>query len=230
MFINKIGTYHINAGINCQDFGFNMDKYKLVCDGCSEAIHSEVGAKTFSFMLSSFIQKNNERLTNDNSNFFNKSISEIFNNMISWYPISLNIMPLINLYSFTIIHYEEYETFFNVCNCGDGYIITQDSNGKLEFLKIDEGTSPKYFIYNYINSDLLNDYKNGVQFDIHRFEKNEYDRVGIASDGIRFILENEDLSLIEEFKDILIKDKEVCMKRFINRNQKIFKDDVTISW
>lgn len=45
MVINKIGQQHIDYGTNCQDYGIEFDGMKVVCDGCSEGKHSEVGAK-----------------------------------------------------------------------------------------------------------------------------------------------------------------------------------------
>ena len=47
MFINKIGTQHLEIGKNCQDYGLEKGRFKLVCDGCSEGEHSEIGAKSY---------------------------------------------------------------------------------------------------------------------------------------------------------------------------------------
>ena len=48
MLVNKIGYDHLSIGMNCQDYGFELPDYKVkvVADGCSEGLHSEVGAKT----------------------------------------------------------------------------------------------------------------------------------------------------------------------------------------
>ena len=51
MVINKIGQQHIDYGTNCQDYGIEFDGMKVVCDGCSEGKHSEVGAKAFCHLL-----------------------------------------------------------------------------------------------------------------------------------------------------------------------------------
>ena len=45
MFVNKMGAQHLDYGKNCQDYGLEKDCLKVVCDGCSEGAHSEVGAK-----------------------------------------------------------------------------------------------------------------------------------------------------------------------------------------
>ena len=47
MFINKIGMEHLEMGMNCQDYGIIGDTWAVVCDGCSDGKHSEVGAKLF---------------------------------------------------------------------------------------------------------------------------------------------------------------------------------------
>ena len=54
MLVNKIGYDHLSIGMNCQDYGFELPDYKVkvVADGCSEGLHSEVGAKTFCHLLS----------------------------------------------------------------------------------------------------------------------------------------------------------------------------------
>ena len=57
MVINKIGQQHIDYGTNCQDYGIEFDGMKVVCDGCSEGKHSEVGAKAFCHLL-----KNDSRI------------------------------------------------------------------------------------------------------------------------------------------------------------------------
>ena len=47
MVVNKIGAQHLDYGRNCQDCGLENETIKLVCDGCSEGEHSEVGAKAY---------------------------------------------------------------------------------------------------------------------------------------------------------------------------------------
>lgn len=60
MVINKIGQQHIDYGTNCQDYGIEFDGMKVVCDGCSEGKHSEVGAKAFCHLL-----KNDSRIIHE---------------------------------------------------------------------------------------------------------------------------------------------------------------------
>lgn len=209
MFINKIGMEHVESGMNCQDYGFIGDKTSYICDGCSEGKHSEVGAKLFCHMI-------------ENSGH---SINDIFKKMmdvVSRYPVDLK-----NFLCFTILRLYNGRDIFSVKNCGDGYIILQDHDGNITFEELSDGEYPKYYVYNYIDKDHLNHYKDGVSFSENVFSKEEYANVGIASDGLRFILQADD-DLKQEFIDCLKSGNEVKTKLFINRNHKIFRDDVTI--
>ena len=70
--------------------------------------------------------------------------------------------------------------------------------------------------------------EDGVEISEKEYSKREYKNVGVASDGLRFIVKSDDEELKNEFVELLKSDKPVKIKRFINRNQKIFKDDITI--
>lgn len=241
MFVNKIGYYHTENGLNCQDFGFNVinpldnTHFKLVCDGCSDAKISEVGSILFTAKLEEYKY---EKFNTQYDYSFEYIVNKIFINMLECYPFNnyINIhdedmaFKLINMYAFTVLSVIEDSDSFEVNFCGDGYIILQDNNDNISFKKIDNGNYPKYYIYNFIRPQFLIAYKDGVKFESKIYNKNKYKRIGIASDGIRFVLDSNDENLINEFKTILLNDKEVVMKRFINKNQKLFKDDVTISW
>ena len=129
--------------------------------------------------------------------------------------------------SFTILCLVEGKNDFCLTYCGDGYIILQDKDGNIIFEELTDGEYPKYYIYNYIDSKYLSHYKDGANFEQRRYSKDQYQKVGIASDGLRFILQaDEDLK--NEFIECLKSGKETKVKLFINRNHKIFKDDVTI--
>lgn len=75
---------------------------------------------------------------------------------------------------------------------------------------------------------MLTHYKDGVEFVEKDFSKKEYQNVGVASDGLRFIIKSENDALKEEFAALLKARRTVAVKRFINRNQKLFRDDITI--
>lgn len=218
MFINKIGMEHLESGMNCQDYGFIGEHSSYVCDGCSEGKHSEVGAKLFCHLLSSQYQ-----------HCFNKGnyidVNEAFSRMIR--VIGESPKHKRDFLSFTILRLSETTSEFYVQYCGDGYIILQDHEGNITFEELSDGEYPKYYIYNHIPPEYLKHYKDGVSFSQKIFTKEQYAKVGIASDGLRYII-NADEELRKEFIGCLKSGKELKTKLFINRNHGIFKDDVTI--
>jgi len=213
MFINKIGNEHLFIGKNCQDYGFINSNIKCVTDGCSEGLHSEVGAKLFCHL---FNKIQNPTLID---------INLIFSNIINL--IGKEFINLKNYMSFTLLYVIETEDSFIVNVCGDGYIIKVNINNEIEYYKIDNGDYPKYYIYNYIDKKHLYKYKDGVSFDTFIYNKSEYKNIGISSDGLRYAF-NEDNYLINNLSNLIIQNKQNNIKRLINKNQKQFKDDITI--
>ena len=211
MFINKIGMEHLESGMNCQDYGYeNKNKFSLICDGCSQGKHSEVGAKIFCHLRK-------ERMMGTDQSF--ETAIHLFGDLPS---------VLKDYMSFTILELMEWENLGSVVTfCGDGYIILQDHDGNITFEELSDGEYPKYYIYNYIPPEYLKHYKDGVSFSQKTYSKEKYAKVGIASDGLRYILQADE-ELREEFINCLKSGKELKTKLFINRNHKIFKDDVTI--
>lgn len=210
MFINKIGMEHLESGMNCQDYGFEGEKLSVVCDGCSEGKHSEVGAKIFCYLKK-------ERDMGTDQSF--ASAIKLFGD----YPSALR-----DYMSFTVLELKIWDDeLWVVVYCGDGYIILQDHNGNITFEELSDGEYPKYYIYNYIAPEYLKHYKDGVSFSQKTYSKEEYAKVGIASDGLRYILQADE-ELKKEFINCLKSGKELKTKLFINRNHKVFKDDVTI--
>ena len=209
MFINKIGYEHKENGTNCQDYGFENSGNYIVCDGCSDGKHSEVGAKIYCFLVG--------RYGLDAEYAFYKMIDLFGEN-----PINLK-----NYLSFTILELSDTTDEWLIDYCGDGYIILQDKDGNITFEELTDGEYPKYYIYNYIDKEYLKHYKDGVAFTHKEYDKVLYKKVGIASDGLRFILQADE-ALKNEFIECLKSGKEMKVKLFINRNHKIFKDDITI--
>lgn len=209
MFINKIGMEHLETGMNCQDYGFVGERSSYVCDGCSEGKHSEVGAKLFCHFMSNPCE------------IMVTALDKIAN-FIGKEPQALK-----NYCSFTILRLIEENKDFLITYCGDGYIILQDHDGNITFEELSDGEYPKYYIYNYIPPEYLKHYKDGVFFSQKTYSKEKYAKVGIASDGLRYILQADE-ELKQEFINCLKTGKELKTKLFINRNHKIFKDDVTI--
>lgn len=206
MFINKIGMEHLEMGMNCQDYGLAGERSSYVCDGCSEGKHSEVGAKLFCELIKDY------------------DIGEIFEFLTG---ALFRATQMKHFLCFTILELRETEEQYEINYCGDGYIILQDHDGNITFEELSDGEYPKYYIYNYIEPEHLKHYKDGVSFSQKIFPKEEYAKVGIASDGLRYILQADE-ELKQEFINCLKSGKELKTKLFINRNHKIFKDDVTI--
>lgn len=208
MFINKIGYEHMESGRNCQDFGVVGEYSSYVCDGCSEGEHSEVGAKLFCYLIQKY---------HDVSGAFIGLVKMFFEE-----PKALK-----NYLCFTILRLSETASSFHVSHCGDGFVILQDHDGNITFEELSDGEYPKYYVYNYISEEHLKHYKDGVDFSYKEYSKDDYAKAGIASDGLRFILQADD-DLKQEFIECLKSGKELKTKLFINRNHKIFKDDITI--
>lgn len=213
MFINKIGTEHLESGMNCQDYGFEGERESVICDGCSEGKHSEVGAKLYSLLRSQ-----DETAPPTTTAIFDK----IVHNLLGDDPKILK-----NYMCFTILNLLYNAEDWIVNYCGDGYIILQDYDGNITFEELSDGEYPKYYIYNYIEKKYLKHYKDGVSFSQKTYPHEEYMKVGIASDGLRYIL-RADEKLKREFINCLKSGRELKTKLFINRNRKIFKDDITI--
>lgn len=181
--LTHIGSDHIYAGKNNQDYKLCGPNMKFVFDGCGSGNCSEVGCRLFVNLLmneGSEMMQRNEKIGEEN---FEEIVKKVFDKMVL---ISKEPNFLFNNYCFTILACFETETEYVVMSCGDGYIILDDGKN-ISFKELDDGEYPKYYIYNYIeNKDILSEYKEGVTFTINRFSKETYENVGIASDGLRF--------------------------------------------
>lgn len=209
MFVNKIGMHHLEMGMNCQDYGLEKGNLKLVCDGCSEGIHSEVGVKLFCHLSG-----------------LGYSTKYIFRRLVN--ILGQSAVSIREYLCFTVLKVVETEEAFRVSYCGDGYIILEDAEGHISFEELSDGKYPKYFAYNYCDPDTLSHYKDGVGFREKIFSKEHYKNVGVASDGLRYIVKLEDEVLRTEWIDLLKAGRAVPVKRFINRHQKLFQDDITV--
>jgi len=225
MNVLKMGFSHREGSINCQDATGMYDNYfKVVCDGCSEGKHSEIGAKLFCKMIvdkyANFMRKGKKYI--DIPALMMTVMDELVQ-LIGDDPDDIK-----DYLSFTTLVVEKDRESNNawVHYCGDGYIIV-DKDESISFRKIDCGKYPKYLAYNYVNSSYMAEYQDGV--DITTIEFEGVGNIGVASDGIRFVADLEDSNpLKQEFKDILLSDKDMKMKLFFNRNDKIFQDDFSI--
>jgi hypothetical protein len=207
MLVVKMGKEHIDMGINCQDFAVESPAFKMIVDGCSSCENSEIGAKLFCHLFPKA----------------NYDITRTFNVLRALYDSDED---LLNNLLFTILMVNENDYYFDVNVCGDGYIIKELWNGTIEYEEFECDNAPPYYAYNLMNNkDRLSKYRDGVSFENHTFSKLRYKNVGVASDGIRYILSSTHK---EEFEQILRTGRPVLMKRFINRNIQEFKDDISI--
>jgi len=241
MFINKTGSYHLDYGLNNQDYGLDLPGFKLVVDGCSEGKHSEVGAKLF---CCNFSQNRNLNLGDifKSKEDAEKIITNIFKNLINYFDYSCHFSILDDLFNwkykaskiikdylcFTIAYIAETEETFELGYCGDGYVILETNEGNFNIVQLGNGGNyPKYFAYNYIPPEKLSHYKEGVKIDTRSFSKEYFKRCGVATDGFRFIFEQ---GFYSEFIDYLRNDRQEAIKRLINREARIFRDDITIAF
>ena len=142
MFINKMGQQHLEYGLNCQDAGLIKDNIKIVCDGCSEGKHSEVGAKLFCHLYDVF------NLDKDEMTLAMSKAFAILAPLFNW-----NSETIKNYICFTILIVEETDDEFIVYYCGDGFIILQDKDGNINITELNDGEYPKYYAYNYTNKN-----------------------------------------------------------------------------
>lgn len=227
MFINKIGYDHSKFGINNQDFGFEIDKFKCVVDGCSKGIngedlHSEVGAKLFCYLLKDMLSK---RYTEHTFNGFPIEIiiDEIFGDVLT--SIFAYPKDICDYILFTILVVKEEEDNFKVYVYGDGNIILEKHNGDIDYLRIGEGNTPNFYAYNYIPQNYLVKEREDISFKIINFSKKEFKNIGIATDGLDYLLKTPYKILFENY---LREKKEFYIRRLINREHKSCKDDITI--
>ena len=219
MQICRQGNGHYLDGLNNQDFFFEEGNLKMIMDGCSEGKFSEVGTRLFAqafsqletrLDLSHFEQNVEDAFMKTCSIAGSKSGNEfeafVINNML-----------------FTIIACFELEDKFIVKFIGDGYIITVNKYNSLSYIRLFYGKSPPYYSYNKLETD---DYPTPLTFKTFEFSKQEFKKVGIASDGLSPIVDKLTNQPFEYFflgKETIYKPEGV-----INSNRTAFYDDVTI--
>jgi len=223
MFINKVGFSHWEIGRNNHDYGVDTPLLKCVVDGCSEGEHSEVGGKLYTHLMKSLYSK----ILTLETQFFNSVIFERFKKLIDMgvYDNKEYAKTILNYFLFTILLLKEQNDSWEVETCGDGIIIKQTWDDKFEYEIIEQNGKPKYYAYNFVPKEFLTDYQDGVGFETFVFSKKDYKAIGLASDGLSYILNSE---FKEEFEEYLRDRKEVKIKRLINREHRYFKDDITI--
>lgn len=223
----KIGSDHIFGNKNNHDFAFSLLNMKVVMDGCGSGKHSEVGTRLFGQLFSRKVKEyfdKGESICEEN---FIEIVNSIFEKMLA---LCDDTSFLFQNYCFTILVCFEFDDEFVVYSCGDGYIIKENNEG-ITFDKLDDGEYPCYYIYNFIeDKTALKEYKEGVEFKISRYSKDEYFNVGVASDGLRYA---ENLLDVEKAKlmKFLHEGKGPQIEVLINRNNRkneMFHDDISI--
>lgn len=231
VLISKIGSLHVFEGIPKQDNLLAIDNVKMVLDGCSQDengnwLKSEVGVNLFAQLF--------ERLPKDircNPDMIESCTSLVFERLLS---LSNDVSFISNNFCFTILMLYELEDRFVVKYCGDGYIIARkkeilEGENEIEYISLDSECNegcPIYYVYNYIASKL---YNNGVIFKQKEFMKSEYERIGIASDGLKYLLDLG-FSTVKKLNENLVNDKAGKIRVQIARNSDSIKDDITICY
>jgi len=223
LFVNKTGLDHQQEWKNCQDFGFINEKIKCVVDGCSEGLHSEIGAKLFCYLFEQTY-----------------SVDESFQQLTALFP---TFEAMKNHLLFTILYVEETEETFEVYTAGDGIIIKEQHDGNIEYDILDQNNSPSYYAYNFIEKNYLKMYQEGVVLQQISYSKEEYLNIGVATDGLSYLLN----SLHKDEFERLLRDKKYNrIKLLINKINKealtsvlsnqsyvkptFLKDDLTIAF
>jgi hypothetical protein len=134
---------------------------------------------------------------------------------------------------FTILFLQELDDRWELFSCGDGFLVLEHHDGKIEFSSLEVSKNPVYLAYSYIDNKYLDleGMPANLGFTRQSFSKDYYKSVGIATDGMRYIIG----SIYEsDFKDLLRERKEWKLKRMINKLNNLnetgfFKDDITIA-
>lgn len=238
------GGMHVQDRTRCQDTAFcigydkkdpmyskyaeNHNKIKVVLDGCGSCEYSLIGVLMFE---QEFKKKATEiEITSDN---LEDIVKEIFQKMLQFDNSSKFIL---DNYLFTILICLEYEDRFEVCTCGDGFIVYVHE--EQVFFKELEGSEkneegkilPNYFAYELDElKGKLSNYKNGTEFELYTFGKDKFSNVGVASDGLRFCknLDNEEKSQL--FSMIYYR-LPFGLERFLEEHKRRFTDDFSISF
>lgn len=165
---------HFQQDINNQDFAIETSKFILLLDGCSEAKYSESGTRLFSQLFKTLDDY-------ENMEDFESNIKRTFDKLISqlkgWYKNTNELEEFImdNLL-FTMIACFDSNDSFIVKIFGDGYIVSQNVNGNISYIKLSYGKRPPYFAYKYCSSKIKKLYKD-LEFKTFTFSKDKFKKV-----------------------------------------------------
>lgn len=224
IIVSKIGAEHSFQGKNRQDFGAifqNNAGYtvKFSLDGCSSGHFSEVGVLLFAQAI--------KKRTDITAMTFKDIVYQEFRRLTG--GLGFTDAELFENFCFTILAVVETEKEFVVFSCGDGYVFTITNEHELEVIDVDSGYDnfPPYFVYNLMNPENLSAYKEGVDFKVSFYSKEQYEDIGVGSDGYRFV-ENLNNADRVAFDAAMLASKGGKIGQIINRNAQVFKDDITV--
>lgn len=222
MIISSQGFGHFANGMNNQDFGMELKRMSIVLDGCSGAKYSEVGTRLFTQIFMKKEECENVEKFEDNV----KSVfDEIIEMMKRYYntPEDFEREFIMENLLFTIIACFETENEYIVKVFGDGYIITQNINENISYMKLSYGKCPPYFAYRYCNLPEGKDFKD-YNFKTFNFDKKKFIKVAVATDGIVPIVKGE----VQGIDNCIATENTSLAEMIIKTQKQKFYDDVTI--
>lgn len=219
MQICRQGNGHYLDGLNNQDFFFEEGNLKMITDGCSDGLFSEVGTRLFAQAFSQL----DTRL---DLKHFEQNVEKAFMRVCSIAGTKSGKdfdSFIVNNMLFTIIACFDLEDKFVVKFIGDGYIITVNKHNLLSYIRLFYGKAPPYYSYNKLRTDT---YPKPLKFKTFEFSKQDFKKVGIASDGLAPIVDKQ----LDQSFDIFFLGTKTDYKPegVINSNRTLFHDDVTI--
>lgn len=222
MKVCRQGQGHFIDGLNNQDYYYMENNIKIITDGCSEGKFSEVGTRLFA----QYFSKLDSRF---DCQKFEENVEKVFSTILSNYKRKLKSDEcrefIVNNLLFTILACFELEDRFVVKTIGDGYIITVNKNNMVSYTRLSYGKRPPYYSYNMLDVEL---YKEELKFKTFEYSKEDFCKVGIASDGFAPIAEKK---ISDNFVNCIIGDKNGAVyspEGIIKANINQFYDDVTI--
>lgn len=184
MEFTRTGSYHSKNNINNQDAFLVKGKLKAIFDGCSGGKNSEVGAKLFSQI---FAMQNDF----DKVSAFEENVKKTFEKMLyvcgfkSKEDVTEEMVKFIfDNFCFTMFFCFEEAEGFVVKYLGDGTVITCNKEKQISYITLRYGSAPPYYIYNYIPDKFKSDFFDPLSFKTLRFPKEDFENVGVSSDGI----------------------------------------------
>ena len=221
MQICRQGNGHYCSGLNNQDFFLADKNLLLITDGCSSGQFSEVGTRLFAQIFSQLDNKHD-------CNKFEENVETVFTRICSLSENSSSeklTQFIVDNMLFTIIACFELEDRFVVKFIGDGYIITLNSQNLVSYIRLSYGKRPPYYAYNKVPAGM---YSKPLSFKTFEFSKQDFKKVGIASDGFAPIAEKR---IADDFRPYFLgKKSEYSPEGIIRSNNNLFSDDVTILW